>query len=96
MFEFSTIWTNEAFEDLLQIEDFLGTDKASKVIDKIIDRTRQLQDFPLSGKIQPTQTKQEYRFLVEGNYKIIYSFRSNKVYINTIFDTRQDPEKLKV
>jgi plasmid stabilization system protein ParE len=96
MVEFSTIWTNEAFEDLLQIEDFLGTDKASKVIDKIIDRTRQLQDFPLSGKIQPTQTKQEYRFLVEGNYKIIYSFRSNKVYINTIFDTRQAPEKLKV
>lgn len=96
MAEFTTIWTNEAFDDLLQIEDFLGIDKASKVIDKIIERTRQLQDFPLSGKIQPTQTRQEYRFLVEGNYKIIYSFRSNKVYINTIFDTRQDPEKLKV
>jgi toxin ParE1/3/4 len=96
MAEFTTIWTNEAFDDLLQIEDFLGIDKASKVIDKIIARTRQLQDFPLSGKIQPTQTRQEYRFLVEGNYKIIYSFRSNKVYINTIFDTRQDPKKLKV
>ncbi len=96
MAEFTTIWTNEAFDDLLQIEDFLGIDKASKVIDKIIERTRQLQDFPLSGKIQPTQTRQEYRFLVEGNYKIIYSFRSNKVYVNTIFDTRQDPEKLKV
>lgn len=96
MSEFTTIWTNEAFDDLLQIEDFLGIDKASKVIDTIIERTRQLQDFPLSGKIQPTQTRQEYRFLVEGNYKIIYSFRSNKVYINTIFDTRQDPEKLKV
>ena len=96
MAEFTTIWTNEAFDDLLQIEDFMGIDKASKVIDKIIDRTRQLEDFPLSGKIQPTQTRQEYRFLVEGNYKIIYSFRNNKVYINTIFDTRQDPEKLKV
>ncbi len=96
MAEFTTIWTNEAFDDLLQIEDFLGIDKASKVIDKIIERTRQLQDFPLSGKIQPIQTRQEYLFLVEGYYKIIYSFRSNKVYINTIFDTRQDPEKLKV
>ncbi|MDZ7934690.1 MAG: type II toxin-antitoxin system RelE/ParE family toxin [Emticicia sp.] len=96
MAEFTTIWTNEAFDDLLQIEDFLGIDKASKVIDKIIERTRRLENFPLSGKIQQTQTRQEYRFLVEGNYKIIYSFRGNKVYINAIFDTRQDPEKLKV
>ncbi|MFY7909793.1 MAG: type II toxin-antitoxin system RelE/ParE family toxin [Emticicia sp.] len=92
----SVIWTNEAFDDLLLIEDFIGFNKAQKTIDKIIARVRQLEDFPLSGRIQPTQTKQEYRFLVEGNYKIIYSYRTGKVYINTIFDTRQDPDKLKV
>ncbi len=92
----AVIWTNEAFDDLLQIEDYLGYDKSQKVIDKIIARARQLEDFPLSGKIQPTQTRQEYRFLVEGLYKIIYSYRANKIYINTIFDTRQDPDKLKV
>ncbi|GAB2625801.1 hypothetical protein GCM10027035_21950 [Emticicia sediminis] len=92
----SIIWTNEAFDDLLLIEDFIGFDKAQKTIDKIIARVRQLEDFPLSGKVQPTQTKQEYRFLVEGNYKIIYSYTTGKVYINTIFDTRQDPDKLKV
>ncbi len=90
------IWTNEAFDDLLQIEDYLGQEKSQKVIDKIIARTRQLEDFPLSGRVQPTQTRQEYRFLVEGLYKIIYSYRLNKVYINTIFDTRQDPDNLKV
>ena len=67
-----------------------------KTIDKIITHVRQLEDFPLSVKVQPTQTKQEYRFLVDGNYKIIYSYRTEKVYINTIFDTRQDPDKLKV
>ncbi len=94
--KYSIIWTNEAFDDLLLIEDYLGHEKAQKVIDKIIARVRQLEDFPLSGRIQPTQTRQEYRFLVEGNYKIIYSFRNNKLYINTIFDTRQDPDKLKV
>lgn len=92
----AVIWTNEAFDDLLQIEDYLGYSKSQKVIDKIIARARQLEDFPLSGKVQPTQTRQEYRFLVEGLYKIIYSYRANKIYINTIFDTRQDPDKLKV
>jgi plasmid stabilization system protein ParE len=93
---FSIIWTNEAFDDLLLIEDFFGFDNAQKTIDIIIARVRQLEDFPLSGKVQPTQTKQEYRFLVEGNYKIIYTYRKSKVYINTIFDTWQDPDKLKV
>ncbi len=68
--KYSIIWTNEAFDDLLLIEDYLGHEKAQKVIDKIIARVRQLEDFPLSGRIQPTQTRQEYRFLVEGNYKI--------------------------
>jgi plasmid stabilization system protein ParE len=67
---YSIIWTNEAFDDLLLIEDFLGFDNAQKTIDKIIARVRQLEDFPLSSKVQPTQTKQEYRFLVEGNYKV--------------------------
>ena len=94
--KYSIIWTNEAFDDLLLIEDFFGFDNAQKTIDIIIARVRQLEDFPLSGKVQPTQTKQEYRFLVEGNYKIIYTYRKSKVYINTIFDTRQDPDKLKV
>ena len=32
------IWTNESFDDLLQIEDYLGFDKAQKVIEKIIIR----------------------------------------------------------
>ncbi len=47
----SIIWTNEAFDDLLLIEDFIGFDKAQKTIDKIIARVRQLEDFPLSGKV---------------------------------------------
>lgn len=64
MLKYSIIWTNEAFDDLLLIEDYLGLEKAQKVIDKIIARVRQLENFPLSGKVQPTQTKQEYRFLV--------------------------------
>ncbi len=74
----------------------MGFSKAQKVIDKIIDRVQQLENFPLSGQVQPTQTKQEYRFLVEGLHKIIYSYRAEKIYINAVFDTRQDPNKLKL
>lgn len=40
--------------------------------------------------------RQEFRYLVSGNYKIIYyiNFETNKVIIANIFDSRQNPAKL--
>jgi len=35
-----------------------------------------------------------HRYLVEGNYKIIYKVIGKEVYITDIFDTRQGPEKM--
>ena len=97
MSKVTVVWTSEALDDLLDIEAFIAdASKAEKIVDSIIGKARQLEQFPLSGKKQETQTKQEYRFLLAGNYKIIYSFRKDTVYIHTIFDTRQDPGKLKV
>jgi plasmid stabilization system protein ParE len=36
-----------------------------------------------------------HRYLVESNYKFIYRVADNIVIISDIFDTRQDPEKMK-
>lgn len=36
-----------------------------------------------------------YRYLIKGDYKIIYSIENDEVIINRIFDTRQNPKKLK-
>lgn len=95
------IWSREALIDLENIYDFLAEKSphaAKQTIENILARTRQLETFPDSGSIQKTlKTKHKaYRYLVEGNYKIIYSYRSKvlTVYIETIFDTRQDPGKL--
>ncbi|MFN8355737.1 MAG: type II toxin-antitoxin system RelE/ParE family toxin [Spirosomataceae bacterium] len=94
---YPVIWTNAALDDLLAIEEFLGEGAlAEKVIDNLIARAEQIQLFPLSGTQMVTSQNREYRFLVEGNYKIIYSFRAEKVSIHAIFDTRQDPNKLKI
>ena len=38
---------------------------------------------------------QDYRYIVIGNYKIIYRIYLNEVIINDVFDTRQDPEKMR-
>ena len=97
------IWSDEALNDLEIIYDFLAEDSpsaAQRVIESILGRSRQLESFPESGAKQQTikSKKIEYRYLVEGNYKIIYScqLEGQMVHIAVIFDTRYDPEKLRV
>ena len=36
----------------------------------------------------------ECRFLVQGNYKIIYHVDGEIVFIDAVFDTRMEPRKL--
>ena len=61
------IWTNEALNDLLALEDYLGaTPTTERTIDRILARAEQLATFPESGQKQETLTQQDYRYLVEG------------------------------
>jgi mRNA-degrading endonuclease RelE of RelBE toxin-antitoxin system len=92
MKEYLIYWTDEAFNDLLSIEDFLGKPHSTKIIAEIILSTDQLIANPFSGTIQDLPLKKQYRYLVVGNYKILYSIHEKIVYINTIFDTRQNPD----
>ena len=38
--------------------------------------------------------KNEYRYIVDGNYKIIYWIDEHFIKIASVFDSRQNPEKL--
>lgn len=81
------VWTAQALADLDLIHTFLSTKSAKsadKIIQSILSRTRQLRQFPESGKVQQTQRADTYRYLVEGNYKIIYSYRGQTVYVHTV------------
>jgi len=93
------IWTDESLNDLEVIYDFIAeqsSKSAKKVIQSILSRTRQLEVFPQSGSPQETDIKgkREYRYLVEGNYKIIYSQDEKALYVEAVIDTRQNPAKL--
>ena len=99
--ELSVFWTKTA---RIQLEDifYYYKDKASirvarKLVKQIIDRTIQLEKNPNSGTKEPllSERKFEYRYLVEGNYKIIYWKQDNYIKIATVFDCRQNPEKIK-
>jgi plasmid stabilization system protein ParE len=73
----------------------------SKVADKIrksiFDSTRHLTKQPLIGTVEENlmDLKQGHRYLVAGNYKIIYRIIHDNIYITDIFDCRQNPQKMK-
>ena len=95
------IWSTEALVDLETIYDFLAEQSpsaAQNIIENILLRASQLETFPESGAMQLELkvADKEYRYLVEGNYKIIYRTTDQYVYVVTVFDTRRHPDKLKV
>ena len=98
--EVKIFWTDLAIDQLEQIFDFYkykaSIDVARKIIMQIIDRTILLEKNPLLGTREPllTDRKKEYRYLVEGNYKIIYWIEDNYIKINSVFDCRQNPIKI--
>jgi toxin ParE1/3/4 len=95
------IWTEAAIADLEVVYDFLAEKSltaAQQIVESILKRTSQLELFPESGMVVQSLTigDKVYRMLVEGNYKIVYRFQSEKmaVFIEIVFDARMDPEKL--
>lgn len=94
------LWSEHALADLETIYDFLAEHSqqaAQNIIEKILRRVRQIETFPESGAIQLTlkEAGKQYRYLVEGKYKIIYYVVEKQAYIATVFDTRYNPDKLK-
>ncbi|MFM8849004.1 MAG: hypothetical protein ACKOE5_01225, partial [Cytophagales bacterium] len=59
------------------------------------NRVAQTISSPWSKRIPLSDKKVAYRRLIMGYFKIVYYVDGESVYITSIFDTRQDPEKLK-
>ncbi|GAB4475300.1 MAG: hypothetical protein OHK0057_22910 [Thermoflexibacter sp.] len=90
------VFTETAKMRLLQVfeyyKEFLGTEKAKQKVQKIKNHTKQLAQMPYSGakEVLLENEPEEYRYLVDGNYKNIYHIDKERVIIGTVFDTRQD------
>ena len=93
-------WTDFALSELKEIykyyEKKASIDIAARIHDTILLRVFQLEQNPLSGQIEPNllDLRQKHRYLVEGNFKIIYRIYNSSIFITDVFDTRQDPKKM--
>lgn len=93
-------WTDFALNQLEQIFDFYkykaGVEVSKRLVTQIIDRTLLLENSPFIGTKEPflERRAKEYRYLVEGNYKIIYSVEGSDIWVSSVFDCRQNPIKM--
>ncbi|MBI5540074.1 MAG: type II toxin-antitoxin system RelE/ParE family toxin [Bacteroidia bacterium] len=100
--EIIVVWSDSAIEELRNIYDYYYSKASKRVADKItnsiVDKTILLEITPRIGQKEEllAHFKQEIRYLVQGNYKIVYLIKENIVSIATVFDCRQDPIKLKI
>jgi toxin ParE1/3/4 len=98
------IWTEVAKLCLLDIftyyKEVAGLKVANQIKVKIFSKTKNLKHTPEVGQIETNKlvAALNYRYIVSGNYKIIYKvLRDEKtILILTVFDTRQNPEKMDV
>jgi plasmid stabilization system protein ParE len=69
---------------------------AHKIKNSCFDRVEILFQNPEAGPIDEVlkELNEGHRYLIEGNYKIIYKINSNTIFITGVFDTRQEPQKI--
>lgn len=95
------VWTKFALDALLEVFTYyqLNVNRtiAINIKNNILSSTSQLQNFPQSCPKEELleDLTEGHRCLIRGNYKVIYKILNGKVYITDVFDTRQNPEKIK-
>ena len=99
MRKYKIIWEDEVFANLENIWSYIAFDsviQANTIILKIQTDIERLESDPLIGQIEDFLVKYNlgHRYLLSGNYKIIYRVAEDFIFIITIFDTRQDPAKM--
>lgn len=86
-------WSPLAVEKVTEFAEYIALDKpevAIKWANKIFDSTKKLRDQPKLGRAVPEIKQEEYRELLEGNYRVIYWLGSSeKISVLTVCHGRQ-------
>lgn len=96
---FEVIWTERSLKDLEKIIDYLiaiwGITVAEDFAMKVEDTEDFISNNANSGR-QISKSKNIYRTRITKHNAFYYRLIDNKIEVITIFDTRQNPQKLKL
>ena len=86
-------WTEQAVNQLSAIAEYISSSSpvyAEHVLERVVLRLRQAQQFPDSGRRVPESGHADARELFEAPYRIVYRVRSQSVEVLAIVHGRQD------
>lgn len=91
-------WRDKAIQELQAIYDYIyeqSPQNAERVINTLLDTGNSLGDFPYKFRKEPTINQNNIRYVSKWSYKIIYRIEKGVIIIVRVFDSRQNPTKLK-
>ena len=94
------IWSDFASDMLKEIYKYYKKEAnirvAKRIKRELFSSTKPLNKNPKLGQIELylEQLNEGHRYLIEGNYKIIYKQVKEGILITDVFHTRQDPIEL--
>lgn len=89
---YSVNWSPKAIADVSAIADYIARDSptyASAVVEKILEATRNLNTFSLSGRVVPEFGDEMLREKLVYSYRIIYQVQDRTVTITTVIHGKQ-------
>ena len=89
------LWTHEALEQLIGIEDFIAqdsTERAARFVDAILDHVESTSpDNPRIGRMSPEISHPNIREIIYKNYRIVYRINEDTLEILTVFEGHRLP-----
>jgi plasmid stabilization system protein ParE len=95
------VYSEQAIASLQECLDFFSlevpAEKVNEIRNRILDKADTLLINPYTGQQEEylEHLGQSHRRVIEGHYKIIYKVEGEVIIITDIFDSRQDPAKMK-
>lgn len=86
-------WTEQATNQLGAIAEYISLASpiyAEQVVERLVARLRQAQEFPESGRHVPEAGPTDIRELIEFPYRIIYRVKASAIEVIAILHGRQD------
>lgn len=85
-------WTARAEIRLDAIQAYIAQDDPAaglRVAQRILQRSAQIAEFPESGRRVPDYDRHDVRELIEGNYRIVYRLRGDRIDVLTVMHCAQ-------
>jgi toxin ParE1/3/4 len=86
-------WTDTARQHLDAIHRYIAHDSpayAKRMVDRLTRRSRQIAEFPLSGRMIPEYEMTQIREVVEGSYRIIYYIKPGQIDVLAVIHGAQE------